>query len=303
MNMNNKLVSIIIPTFRSKGGIISSVDSVLDQTYQNLEVIVIDDNDPDTNERLQTESFMSKYQSDSRVRYIKHDRNRNGAVARNTGIKASNGEYIAFLDDDDTFRKDKIERQVMYLESHPDMDAVYTSIAIDGRPIVLTPYEGNALLPLLTERTRMFTSTLLFKRKPILEIRGFTESFRRHQDFDLLIKFFYAGYHIGCIKEVLADYNNISTNRLKGRSLEDLKAQYLLQFSAVIDSLEDIKKGSRNKIIANNYASVFVSYVAMHEYRLAYSLVCKYFLVSPVDFISYVLFFLKCQFLKRVQNN
>lgn len=297
--MLNRLVSIIIPTYKSNGGIIRSVESVINQTYRNIEVIVVDDNDPKSEFRAQTEEYMTRFLSDPRIIYLKHNQNKNGAVARNTGINASHGEFIAFLDDDDTFRAVKLEKQIAFLDSNPDFDGVYSSIAIDGKPIVLTPYTGIALIPLLTERTRMFTSTLLFRRQPILDIGGFTESFKRHQDFDLLIKFFHAGYKIGCINEVLADYNNIGLNRLKGKSLEELKEQYLLQFSDVIELLEKQNKGTRKKIIANNYASVFVSYIAMHEYRLAAMLFCKYFIYSPINFISYLWFFFKSQFRKR----
>ena len=93
-----KRVSIIIPTYKNRGGLTTSVDSAIRQTYQNIEVIIVDDNPPDSEERHFTEQIMEGYLADPRVRYIKHAENKNGAAARNTGINSSTGEYIAFLD-------------------------------------------------------------------------------------------------------------------------------------------------------------------------------------------------------------
>lgn len=76
-----------------------------------MEIIVVDDNDPSSNERYMTEDLLCKYLIDKRVIYIKHDRNKNGSAARNSGYKKSKGDYIMFLDDDDEFEKTKVEVQ------------------------------------------------------------------------------------------------------------------------------------------------------------------------------------------------
>ncbi|MCR0235261.1 glycosyltransferase [[Clostridium] innocuum] len=87
------------------------MESVINQTYPYLEIIVVDDNDPSSNERYMTEDLLCKYLIDKRVIYIKHDRNKNGSAARNSGYKKSKGDYIMFLDDDDEFEKTKVEVQ------------------------------------------------------------------------------------------------------------------------------------------------------------------------------------------------
>ena len=94
-------VSVIIPTFKRPGELGRAINSVLAQTYSNIEVVVVDDNNDGDEFRKETELFMKRFESNDRVKYIKHTKNQNGSAARNTGIANSDGEFIAFLDDDD----------------------------------------------------------------------------------------------------------------------------------------------------------------------------------------------------------
>lgn len=136
------LVSVVIPTFGEDASIEGSVDSVLCQKYDYFEVIVVDDNAPGTKGRIETEHLMKKYKDDPRVIYIKHEKNKNGAAARNTGARAAKGSYIAFLDDDDQFLPDKIKRQVDYLEKHPEHGAVYCWRYQSGK-LIASALEGD----------------------------------------------------------------------------------------------------------------------------------------------------------------
>ena len=119
------LVSVIIPTYKSCDTLCRAIQSVLNQTYDNIEVIVVDDNNPNTPERAATEELMLRYKTESEVHYIKHEFNKNGSAARNTGFRHSSGEYLCFLDDDDYFLKDKLQLQVEYMQSNPQYDANY----------------------------------------------------------------------------------------------------------------------------------------------------------------------------------
>ena len=111
--INEKKVSVIIPTYKRAELLSKCIKSILEQTYSNVEVIVVDDNDPKTNWRKNTESILDDFKEDSRVIYIKHEKNKNGSAARNTGFKVSTGEYICYLDDDDIFLKNKIMTWVL----------------------------------------------------------------------------------------------------------------------------------------------------------------------------------------------
>ena len=114
--MNSPLVSVIIPTYKRPDMIARAIDSVLNQTYKNIEIIVVDDNDPSFWERKATAEVMNQYESNLKVTYIQHECNRNGSVARNTGWRHAKGMYITFLDDDDEISPRKIQVQVECLE-------------------------------------------------------------------------------------------------------------------------------------------------------------------------------------------
>ena len=123
--MNTPLVSVVIPTYSRPTYLKRCVDSVLNQTYSNIEIFVVDDNNPDTEARAETEKTMAAYVDNTRVTYLQHDRNRNGSAARNTGWRASHGEYITFLDDDDVFYADHVEVLVNAIQKS-NVKAVYS---------------------------------------------------------------------------------------------------------------------------------------------------------------------------------
>lgn len=296
--MDKTKVSVIIPTYKQRGGLKKSIDSVLCQTYRYFEIIVVDDNNPNTMERTATEKIMSEYIEDGRVIYLKHPENRNGAAARNTGIKASKGDFIAFLDDDDLFTPLKIEKQLEYLNSHKEFDAVYNLVSINGNTVKSRNLSGNLLKELLMEKTAMFTSALMFRREALINIGGFNEKFRRHQDYELMVKFFLNGYEVGCYPEVLTVYSSMGGNNIKGKKLEELKQQFLSQFESSIAALEEKEKGVKDSIIGSNYAYVFISHIANKEYSLALRLLFKYGLTKPKGFFSYLFFFSKNHFSK-----
>lgn len=289
----SSLISIITPSYKTKGGLKKSIESVLKQTYSNFELIVVDDNNPDTDERKFTEELMSQYQDDHRIIYIKHEMNKNGAAARNTGFRAATGEYIAYLDDDDEFMPEKLEKELRFLQENIEYDAVYSRFFINGAINKALPFKGNCLVEVLSDKTRMQTSTLMFRRRAIETIGGFDESFRRHQDYELLVKFFSHGYKIGYIREPLAIYTTTGQNFVNGKKLEDLKAQFLLKFENVLDKLDEEKKGTKRKIIACNYAYVFICHIASHKFLRALCLLVKYGLTCPNGFFSYIKFFIE----------
>ena len=95
------MVSIVIPTYGGSDCVKRAVDSCLSQSYSYLEIIVVDDNGEGTESQVKTYNSLSSLIESNKIRYICHEVNKNGSAARNTGVKASTGEYIALLDDDD----------------------------------------------------------------------------------------------------------------------------------------------------------------------------------------------------------
>ena len=126
------MISVIIPTYNRDGVISRAINSVLKQTYQNFEVIIVDDNSPVTDN---TACIISQY-NDDRLFYIKHDKNKGGGGARNTGILAANGEYIAFLDSDDEWLPEKLQLQINLMRQVKDLHpkpVIYTQLYQKGK--------------------------------------------------------------------------------------------------------------------------------------------------------------------------
>jgi glycosyltransferase involved in cell wall biosynthesis len=120
----NPVVSIIVPTFNRPFFLENAIKSILSQTFDNYEVIVINDAGEDVH------SLIEKYNSTNKIKYISHDVNKGLASARNSGIKIARGKYIAYLDDDDIFYPDHLSTLVEYLESNPDYQVAYTDAEI-----------------------------------------------------------------------------------------------------------------------------------------------------------------------------
>lgn len=189
-----KKVSIIIPTFKRSDKIQRAIDSALRQDYDDFEVIVVDDNDPNSEERVKTEKIINKYLNIPNFIYIKHNRNKNGAAARNTGIEKSNGDYITFLDDDDEYYKNKIFEQVKALEKLSYAWGIcYTGYdKLNDKGFIQKSdekVEGDLLVQALSKNLFIGSgSNFMIRREIVCEVGGFDESFERNQDLEFLVR-------------------------------------------------------------------------------------------------------------------
>lgn len=121
--MNDNLVSIIMPAYNAEKFITDSIQSVLSQTYKKFELIVIDDCSLD-----RTVQLVQNYaEQDKRIVLVQHKKNQGVAEARNTGLNLAKGDFIAFLDSDDKWVEDKLEKQLAVLKERNDVDVVYGS--------------------------------------------------------------------------------------------------------------------------------------------------------------------------------
>ncbi len=285
--MTDKLVSVVVPTYKGSEVIARAVDSVLQQSYPEIEIIVVDDNSPDSPERMATELAMKRYNDIKNVVYLKHEVNKNGAAARNTGINYSHGEYVAFLDDDDWFLPEKIKIQIGYLQQHPEYEACYCLAQREGKPIETIPYQGNVSKELLLMKSRMFTPTLFFRKQSLLAIKGFDESYRRHQDYEMLLRFFQKGFRIGCVEVILTELGTGGGfNYPTPEKMLEIKNNFLKQFNSAIDLIELSEPGFKKKLYARHYGIVFMMYIIEGQFLHAMPLAFKYFINSPVVFIS-----------------
>lgn len=288
--MNQSLVSVVIPTYSRPDNITRAIDSVLAQTYKNVEIIVVDDNGVGTPYQLDTERVLEDYIKQGKVSYLKHEVNKNGSAARNTGIYASKGDFIALLDDDDSFYKDKLNKQVEYLQKNKEYDAAYCYITTKGVVAKSSGKEGNLAPDVLLMTCFLQTSTLLFRREALLDIQGFDETFIRHQDYEMLLRFFKKGHQIGCVKEVLAVYgDNKGMNVPNGEKLERIKDKYLQTFDDYIRELDKCRFCFHSTVYAIHYMQVFICYAKERKYRRAVRIWAKYLILRPDVFLFFFL--------------
>jgi len=220
------LVSVIIPTYNRREYVQEAIDSVLAQTYPHYEIIVVDDGSTDgTGDVLK-----AKY--GDRIRYVWQE-NQGESAARNRGIEMARGEYIAFLDSDDLWMPEKLEKQVAFLEAHPDVGAVICqALAIDaegsqreGMPVLGggLKLEDLSIERLLYKNSAVGPGTVLVSRRCLVqEIGGFDVSIRYGEDWDFVLRLrLQTG--IGIVPEPLAKVRLHRSNQWRLPKKEDVE--------------------------------------------------------------------------------
>lgn len=199
---NPPLVSVIIPSAqRGAPAVLRAISSVLGQTYPSLEIILVDDN---TKAGLSSE-IKAAVKNIPQVKYIKNIGSHGACTARNVGIACAEGETIAFLDDDDEWLPEKIERQMRALTK--DVVLVYCNgWRIDNRcdPPLVVPYrrkedffQSVSFGPLLEKNHIGTTSQLLVRKSALEQIDGFDARFPARQDYDLCLRLTQIGQAVG----------------------------------------------------------------------------------------------------------
>ena len=240
------LVSVIIPTYRRTDKLERAIESVLSQTYQDIELLLVNDNIPNDEYSIQLIKKVDKYKKDNRFHLLLQDKHINGAVARNFAIKQAVGEYVAFLDDDDWWEPSKIEKQVNALSQLDD--------SWGGTSCLITQYDANECVIGKTRKyqegaiykdvifmtTDVATGTLLLRHDSLDKAGYFDEKLVRSQDIQLLTRFTYK-YKLKLVLEHLhnADHSD-SQNRLTSESkFKNVVSAY---FESVSDIMETLSK-------------------------------------------------------------
>ena len=196
-------VSVIIPTHNRRNLLCAAIDSVLAQTYPEIEIIVVDDGSTDD-----TTDAMAQYVG--RIVYLRQT-NQGVAATRNAGIWAATGEYLTFLDDDDLMLPTKVERQVQLLASHPDAGLVHCRfhhVDRDGNVLhkVGVLPQGHVLKPLLC-RNFVWMGAPMVRRQCIEQVGLFDEHIPAAcADWDMWLRIAQAGYPFACVQEPLGAY-------------------------------------------------------------------------------------------------
>jgi GT2 family glycosyltransferase len=201
-------VSVIIPAYNTAGYIGVALSSVFGQSYTDFEVIVINDGSTDS-ERL--ELAIEPYLA--RIIYLKQQ-NRGPSAARNLGIQHARGEYLAFLDSDDSWLPEYLTEQIKFLRSEPSLDMVYSDASFLGNThkagktfMELCPSNGPVTFEsLLLEETQVITSGTVAGRQRVVEAGLFDENILCAEDHDLWLRIAHLGGKIAYQRKVLAKH-------------------------------------------------------------------------------------------------
>src|SRR2546422_627426 len=184
--MTTPLVSVVIPVYNGEQYLADAIQSVLDQTYPNFEAIVVDDGSTDGS------AAVAKRVGEA-IRYV-HQANGGVSKARNTGIAAARGTYLAFLDQDDLWLPDKLAAQVAYLDSHPEIGAVYCQCEVKGNgwlhsDLYYAEPVKDDLVGVMSGPCLLMTTTM-FRRELLQKIGGFSEAIigAGGEDMDLTLR-------------------------------------------------------------------------------------------------------------------
>lgn len=204
MGRSSPLVSVIIPTYDRPQLLQRAVDSVLDQVYEPIELIVVDDHSPTP---VQESLAQLERQSIESTQVLRHAENRGLSAARNTGITSSSGEYIAFLDDDDRWHPEKLSRQVPVLERDPEVGIVtccLASVSPEGDILRCERDKPSGDLSQTIFRKNVIgsPSRVLIRSACFDEIGLFDEDLSTKQDWDLYIRICQE-WMVRCLEEIL----------------------------------------------------------------------------------------------------
>ena len=205
--MDEKNVSIILPTYNRAHSIRKSMESILRQTYPHWELLVIDDGSTDHTEEIVAEIAAS----DARVHYYRQPRNQGVAAARNEGIRQARYAYIAFQDSDDIWKEDKLEKQMQVFGERPQVGMVYcayegvrqdgVTVRVPDSSVASENLQGNLYRQLL-QRNVIGGPTAVIRKECVEQVGAFDEALTCLEDWELFLRIAKL-YEIGYVKEPL----------------------------------------------------------------------------------------------------
>lgn len=295
-------VSVVIPTYKRSTFLRRALESVLSQTWPDVEAIVVDDNGADSLDRVHTQRMLDEaFGADTRVVRVLNERNLGGALARNAGIAAASGTYITFLDDDDIFLPEKIQAQVSAMEENGwDMSFMdcdirnQEDVLVDSRrhPVPTHPTNDELLLRHLVDPLTP-TDTYMYTAEALRRIGGFDDVLTA-QEYLLMLKSITQGLRIGYIPKALSiqyihdgERMSFGKNKVSGElHLLSIKRQYF----------HLLTKKQQRFILCRHHAVLFFACLKRREYPAALSHMVQAAWTSPGIALS--IFFDKIRMLR-----
>lgn len=284
-------VSVVLTTFNgaARGYLHAAIDSVIAQSYTAYELLLVDDGSTDS-----TQAVCESYLSDSRVRYLRQV-NAGVAAARNRGLEQARADFVCFLDDDDSWDAEKLDRQMKVLgESEFPLNLVYTAIKVVNKDDTLLniqrhavpadPYEG-----MFFENFVDATSSVLVRKSVALEVGGFaanvfTPQLQGCEDRDLWIRIARVGGVTG-MADPLVTYR-IHGQKLSG-NIEQMERSELAMLSRAFRDAPPAIIARRNDIYAATYGRLAMEYFGAGDYAGFRAMVRKIFALGRVKKASF----------------
>jgi glycosyltransferase involved in cell wall biosynthesis len=248
----SELISIITPLYNSNDFVGNTIKSVLSQTYQNWEMIIINDASADGSVKI-VESFATE---DERIKLIKPDSNKGPAVARNRGIKEASGRYIAFLDSDDLWYEEKLNKQLNFMKRN-HYAFTYTGfekINEEGKVIgAIFPYKEEVCYYDLLKSNHIGCLTAMVDLK-MLGCKMYMPDIKKRQDQGLWLEILKEIDKAYCLYEILGQYR-IREGSISVNKIDNLKYQWKLY-----RNIEKIN------IVKSFYYMTFYAFYGMRKY-------------------------------------
>lgn len=283
-------VSVIIPAYNAARYIGEALKSVSNQTFASHEAVVINDGSPDTEE---LERKIQAYPCT--IQYIKQE-NRGAAAARNAGLRAAKGEFVAFLDADDRWLPTFLEEQLEFLKSG-NADLVYSDALlfgespVDGRTFMEVQPSCGTVTPesLLAVDVTVLTSAVLARKVPIFDVGLFDETIKRGHDFDLWLRLAKHGVRFAYQCKVLAEHRIVESG-LSGNTLSQLERTLAvlqaIKTRGMLTASEDAAlqlnlnrtlaelalENGKQRLLSKNFAGALESFNEAKKYRQSWKL-------------------------------
>ncbi len=253
------LISIIVPAYNSVNTLKATVTSIIDQDYENWELLIVNDGSNDGTGKL-VKSFLN----DSRIKLF-DQKNQGVAIARNTGILNSNGEYLAFLDADDIWHPQKLNKQINYYNKNPELALVHTRTTIFN-DLLDDGHLNNYVEPFAVETDYyrllisdfITTSSVMLKKSNIGIDISFNSDYIGTEDWDLWIRIAENG-KIGYIEEPLVYYREHQSGISKNHTRQ-LHNDYLVREANVFKNQKIPRKVKRMSMWMLQKKSIFAAY-------------------------------------------
>ena len=283
--MSSPKVSVIMPAFNAGKTIKDAVESVKDQSFDDWELIVIDDGSTDD-----TAAIAQGYTtSDNRIKLLKLEENGGLPNARNKGCLQACGEYIAFLDSDDLWHKDKLKKQIQFHSNNPDIEISHTNfIAFDDTKFYTRPFRrfidlnekvSGDLYPNICYKNSIGVLTVMVSKELLLHVNMFDTNLWTMEDQDLWIRIARKKKAFGYINEILAYY------RISAGGISKRTGRYKKAYKFFLKKILNENSLSKKILLGNYYRHFGTVYFKRSQHRLA-----KLYFLKSLKFYQFSLF-------------